>query len=97
MGLGLWLCGKPHTGSRGLVEGGHSVLVPGGLLCACGQRGCAEMYVSARAVGARYCERVGLEAGSTDAERVFALASVGDCTAIALIDEVCLRTRYYAC
>ena len=30
VGLGLFLDGQPYTGGRGMVEGGHSILVPGG-------------------------------------------------------------------
>ena len=41
-----------HSGSRGMIEGGHMILYPDGLLCACGQRGCLEMYCSGTAIGA---------------------------------------------
>ncbi|MDO5302139.1 MAG: ROK family protein [Tissierellia bacterium] len=43
----------PLRGSRGAaMEIGHILLHPGGRSCACGQRGCAEEYLSARALRA---------------------------------------------
>lgn len=42
--------GELYLGSRGsAMEIGHIVVEKGGVLCACGQRGCAESYFSARA------------------------------------------------
>ena len=42
-------------------ELGHVPIREDGLLCGCGQRGCLEMYASARAIGAAYAERTGRE------------------------------------
>ena len=33
VGLGLVIEGRPYSGDRGMVEGGHSILVPGGRRC----------------------------------------------------------------
>lgn len=40
-------------------ELGHVPIRPDGLVCACGQRGCLEMYASARAIGAAYSAATG--------------------------------------
>jgi predicted NBD/HSP70 family sugar kinase len=47
IGLGIVVNGQFHHGLRGGAgELGHTVIRPGGELCACGKRGCLEMYVS---------------------------------------------------
>jgi glucokinase len=72
VGLGLILDGKVHTGSHGLVEGGHMIVTPpghvGARICGCGQLGCVEAYASARSTAVRLAEAdaqqdVGLFAG----------------------------------
>ena len=40
-----------HGVLGGAGEIGHTILVPGGLPCNCGQRGCLEQYVSGTALG----------------------------------------------
>ena len=52
--------GAPLRGASGLAgEIGHVCVRPGGELCACGQRGCAERYASGAAIARRYAERTG--------------------------------------
>jgi len=47
IGLGIVVNGQFHHGTRGSAgEVGHIVIQPGGELCACGKRGCLEMYAS---------------------------------------------------
>lgn len=47
IGLGIVVNGQFHRGARGSAgELGHTVTQPGGELCACGKRGCLEMYAS---------------------------------------------------
>ena len=47
IGLGIVVNGQFLHGRRGSAgEFGHTVIQPGGELCACGKRGCLEMYVS---------------------------------------------------
>jgi glucokinase-like ROK family protein len=47
IGLGIVVNGQFHHGRRGSAgELGHTVVHPGGELCACGKRGCLEMYAS---------------------------------------------------
>lgn len=60
---------------------GHVVIVPGGLPCRCGQRGCLEQYASATAVARTY--------GEGTAEDVFQAAARGDVRATEIIDRAC--------
>lgn len=47
IGLGIVVNGQFLHGARGSAgEIGHTVIQPGGELCACGKRGCLEMYAS---------------------------------------------------
>lgn len=80
--------GRLLRGSRGLIEGGHTILStdPAARTCGCGQRGCAEAYVSANSVRNRFHEAriaAGLvvEDGATTSQmstaEVFALAGSG--------------------
>jgi glucokinase len=51
IGGGLVVHGDVYRGAYGVAcEYGHMTLVPDGLLCACGNRGCWEMYASGRAL-----------------------------------------------
>ena len=48
IGAGFILDGRIYTGFNGAApEPGHTILVPGGRLCACQKRGCFETYCSA--------------------------------------------------
>ncbi|CAM3842263.1 ROK family protein [Cohnella lubricantis] len=61
-------------------EWGHSVLVPGGLICNCGRRGCLEQYVSATALARMAGEAAGKRyAGSRE---VMADAAAGNAAAL---------------
>ena len=57
------------------------IIYPGGRLCGCGQRGCAEAYASARSTCVRLCERSGEQIGSVSAKDVFSRADRGDLAA----------------
>lgn len=51
IGGGLVIDGDVYRGAYGIAcEYGHMTLVPDGRLCACGNRGCWEMYASGRAL-----------------------------------------------
>lgn len=51
IGGGLIIDGRIYRGAFGVAcEYGHTTLVPDGRLCACGNRGCWEMYASGRAL-----------------------------------------------
>lgn len=77
--------GRVVAGAGGLAgEVGHQPVVPDGEPCACGQRGCAETYASAAAIGRRYRVRTGRPADAAD---VIRLAGDGDPAAQAVFDE----------
>ena len=73
IGSGLVIGGSVYRGAYGLApEYGHVTVVPDGRLCACGNRGCWEMYASGRALARDARE---LAAGSpAAAARMVALA-----------------------
>ncbi len=50
----------------GAGEVGHVCVRPGGEPCSCGQRGCVEVYASARNIGRRYRAAGGTIDGATD-------------------------------
>src|SRR5206468_27656 len=51
IGGGLVVDGAVYRGAFGVAcEYGHMTVVPDGLACACGNRGCLEMYASGRAL-----------------------------------------------
>ena len=55
VGSALIVDGKIYRGSRiGTGGFGHLCIVPGGLKCTCGGRGCLEVYTSNRAIRAAY-------------------------------------------
>ncbi len=54
IGAGLILDGRLYRGSRFLAgEAGHQVIVPDGLACGCGKRGCLEAYASGAGMAKR--------------------------------------------
>jgi N-acetylmuramic acid 6-phosphate etherase len=78
LGGALVLDGRLRRGGSGQAgEFGHLCLVPGGLPCGCGARGCWERYCSGSALAA--------EAGA-DARAVSAAALAGDARASALVE-----------
>ena len=58
LGLGLVLQGVLYQGSRGLIEGGHSIIdnQNHGRHCSCGQIGCVEAYSSGKSTSIRMYE-----------------------------------------
>ena len=89
VGTSLWVNGAPYAGSRRLVEGGHLILHPGGLLCPCGQRGCLEMYSSGLAI-ARRASHLNHFAGmksTVTARDVVSEANNGNADAIAILEQ----------
>ncbi|HEY3869264.1 MAG TPA: ROK family transcriptional regulator [Actinocrinis sp.] len=63
VGLGMVLDGAPYRGAAGAAgEFGHLPVVPDGLPCACGNRGCLETLVSTESL-LRQAIRLGLVAG----------------------------------
>lgn len=79
VGAAVVLDGRPYTGARGLGgELGHTVVDPGGTRCACGARGCLEIYASAGGLARRYSE---LGGGSVSALEVGRRAASGEAVA----------------
>ena len=81
-------------------EMGHTIIVPGGRPCPCGQLGCFERYASANAVAERLAEAVQsgeesalkpqVQAGTTfDARDVLRAADAGDALAARIWDQTC--------
>jgi len=78
VGGGLVLDGAVHRGAFGVAaEVGHLRVVPDGLRCGCGRRGCLEQYASGSALERRARERADDEAAGPLLDRVG-----GDPTAI---------------
>jgi glucokinase len=77
--------GRVLSGAHGAAgEIGHVVVRPDGPPCGCGSAGCLEALASAAAVARRYSERT---ARQVSAERVGALAALGDPDAVAVWQE----------
>ncbi len=71
VGGGIVLNGQLWRGAYDNAgEIGHTIVVPRGRACPCGQSGCLERYASANAVGERFCEAIREGAASSWAERV---------------------------
>lgn len=98
IGGGLVIDGRPYRGAYGVAaEYGHMTLVPEGRLCACGNRGCWEMYASGRALArdarelaaespmmaSALIERAG-SVGALDGPLVTAAAADGDPAALTI-------------
>jgi glucokinase len=102
IGGGLVVDGSVYRGAFGVAcEYGHMTVVPDGLPCACGNRGCLEMYASGRALARQARELAAsspmsaarmLElAGSVDALSgpvVTAAAAEGDPAALSICTEM---------
>jgi glucokinase-like ROK family protein len=85
IGLGIVSNGQFNHGTRGGAgELGHTVIQPGGELCACGKRGCLEMYASELSMlrqAAKAFEQGQLSSLPETPEELIALASAGEKTA----------------
>jgi len=81
---GLLLDGTLRRGARRAAgEVGHLTLVPDGLPCGCGQRGCVEQYASGSALQAAWPSPDGRPAPLV----LFAAAAAGDARAVAVRDR----------
>ena len=62
VGLGLIIDNKLYTGYNGFAgEFGHSIVVPNGKPCPCGNKGCLEQYVSETSLLRNYSQLKGFE------------------------------------
>jgi len=102
VGAGVVLDGNVlHGHFDNAAELGHAIVVPNGIQCPCGQRGCLEQYASAASVARRVVKAV--EAGescalaqviangeSVGADDVVRHARQGDRLCLRIWDEACL-------
>jgi glucokinase len=80
IGGGLVVDGSVYRGAFGVAcEYGHMTLVPGGRRCACGNRGCWEMYASGRAL-ARDARELAADSPIAAAGMIELAGSVDDLT-----------------
>ncbi|MCB7136428.1 ROK family protein [Cellulosimicrobium marinum] len=84
LAAGIVLGGELRRGVSGAAgEIGHIPIDPRGPLCACGQRGCVEVYASGSALSARWPSRHGRPAPA----ELFEAAAAGDVEAQRIKDE----------
>lgn len=96
LGAGVLADGRLLQGSRGLApEPGHTVLHHAGRPCLCGNRGCAEAYLSGTSVYARYREAGG-PALPTGARAVFARRASDPLAARIINETMDLFARFVA-
>ncbi|EXG80729.1 ROK family protein [Cryptosporangium arvum] len=103
LGGGFVVDGRPYRGRFGVAaEYGHIPVVPGGLLCGCGNRGCWQMYASGAALAREARQLAKSGAGSVepllaksggDADEigyrvVVAAAREGDPTAVEMVEKL---------
>lgn len=96
-GCGLILRGRPYTSSSGLAsEIGHVCVDEDGPCCACGNRGCLELFSSTPAVLSRMQQRLeesgvrsplGMEDHILSADGILKAARAGDKLAYQVLDE----------
>ncbi len=88
IGTGLFVNGQLGKGAHGMAgEFGHVPLEPEGLPCACGGRGCWEVYGSNRAALRYYHESGSAQEGPTF-EELMSLAEDGDVLALKALDKM---------
>ena len=87
VGAGAVLNGRIYLGhdAHFAAEFGHMVVVPDGILCRCGRRGCWEMYVSNTATLARFDSGAGFTAERFAA--MLAAARAGDPHALSCLHQ----------
>src|ERR1035438_1458075 len=102
VGCGVILDGRIWHGMQGAAgESGHGPIIPDGLPCPCGARGCLEMYASATSIMRRAQElglaraaheesaaQTGNGATPLTASAIAQLATSGDKRALQIFDEV---------
>lgn len=89
IGGGLVAHGSVYRGAYGVAcEYGHMTVVPDGRFCACGNRGCLEMYASGRAL-ARDAKELALESPMAAARMVERAGSVEAITGV-IVTETAL-------
>lgn len=86
MGLGLIIQNKLYTGYNGYAgEFGHTIIVPDGKPCPCGNLGCFEQYVSERALLQEFANLKNLP--QIDFDSLVNLYNTGDSDAKIIVDK----------
>lgn len=86
VGGGLLINGEIYYGNGYRAgEIGHSILHPGGVLCLCGQEGCAEQYISASALWRELNKKKGYKTAQ-DGYDFFEILKKGDEDAKSVLD-----------
>lgn len=96
VGGGIVLDGKIWHGADGMAgEIGHITIIPEGRRCSCGNRGCLEMYASARGIVQSYREGLDKASAPSDdprraytSEEIFRAAKDGDGLAIHIMKDM---------
>jgi predicted NBD/HSP70 family sugar kinase len=87
IGMAVFVNGELLSGNSGNTGFlGHTTIIPGGLLCKCGQRGCLECYTGKRAIEENYAKQAKSKT-ITNLEVIFKLADQGDKKAIEIIQK----------
>ena len=90
IGTGVWVNGQLVRGLRGMAgEFGHVPLDPAGPQCACGSRGCWEVFASNRA-GLRYYHESSAPTDGLTFLDLLSLADQGDTKAVQALDKMAL-------
>jgi len=88
IGGGIICAGELVRGATGnAAEIGHMLFRPGGRVCNCGRRGCAEAYAGGFHISARYGELAGRE--GLNPGQILELARGGDENASRVIEDAC--------
>ena len=100
LGLGIIADGRLYYGRDGYAgEFGHLQVVPNGLLCQCGKRGCLETVASGRAIArmarerllggapSRLLDKAAVPTMEIDAEQVVGAAMAGDQFSIEVLED----------
>lgn len=88
IGTGLFVNGRLASGLNGMAgEFGHVPLEPEGPVCACGSRGCWEVFASNRAA-LRYYHEMRPQGGSTSFQDLLMRAEAGDTAAVRALEKM---------
>jgi len=92
IGLGVFIEGRLFKGSSGIAgEIGHLPMVPNGVKCGCGRRGCLETIASDTALARLVSKRIGRK---LDIDQIIELVQAGQLTVTAELDSVCNQLAF---
>lgn len=92
IGLGVFIEGRLLKGSSGLAgEIGHLPMVPDGVECGCGRRGCLETVASDTALARLVSKRIGRD---LDIHQIFELVQAGKLDVSAELGSICSQLTF---